>query len=428
MAYLDTYYSRTLAQNTNRPTLLERVTCDTCIIGGGLAGLTTALHLSRAGQKVVLLEAQRIGWGASGRNGGFVSPGFSCDHAGIASRAGAQNARALHALSIEGVRLVRDTISDLSITSASPVSGIMSVLRYDGADMLRAKMARERADHGYELEFMDRDAVREVLRSSRYCQALRDPNAFHMHPLNYLRAMAEEVERLGGQIFEASVATSTQLDAPSKIVSTAQGSVEAKNVLFATGGYTGGLAPALKRSFLPISTFVMLSKPAPDLIREAISTTDAVFDDRRAADYYRVVDGGERLLWGGRISVASPSIKSMIGQLRHQMTTTFPQLEPLDIETAWSGYMAYARHSMPQIGSLQPNVWYCTAFGGHGLDTTAIGGKVIAEAILAQSDRYKLFAPFGLTWTGGKAGLAVAQMTYWKLQLQDWWRERSVSA
>ncbi|TIM18748.1 MAG: FAD-binding oxidoreductase, partial [Mesorhizobium sp.] len=112
-------------------------------------------------------------------------------------------------------------------------------------------------------------------------------------------------------------------------------------------------------------------------------------------------------------------------QLRREMVTTYPQLEKLKTELAWSGLMSYARHLMPQIGALQPGVWYLTAFGGHGINTTAIAGKLIAEAILGESDRYRLFAPFGLAWAGGPAGLAVAQLTYWKLQAQDWWRERA---
>ncbi len=181
----------------------------------------------------------------------------------------------------------------------------------------------------------------------------------------------------------------------------------------------------LKRSFLPIATYVMLSEEAPELIRTAIATTDAIGDNRRAGDYYRLVEGGKRLLWGGRITTRAASPAALAGELRREMVGTYPQLKDLKTELAWSGLMSYARHLMPQIGEMQPGVWHCTAFGGHGLNTTAIGGKLVAEGILGQSDRYKLFKPFGLVWAGGYAGLAVAQLTYWKLQAQDWWRERA---
>jgi gamma-glutamylputrescine oxidase len=168
----------------------------------------------------------------------------------------------------------------------------------------------------------------------------------------------------------------------------------------------------------------MMTEEAPDLIREAIATRDAIGDNRRAGDYYRLVEEGKRLLWGGRITTRAASPAALAQELRREMTGTYPQLRELKTELAWSGLMSYARHLMPQIGEMQPGVWHCTAFGGHGLNTTAIGGKLVAEGILGQSDRYKLLKPFGLVWAGGIAGLATAQLTYWKLQAQDWWRER----
>jgi len=425
MAYPDTYYRRTMADRAARPVLSGTVECDTAIVGGGLAGLSAALQLARAGRRVAVLEAESVGFGASGRNGGFVFPGYAADDGDIARIAGKERARQLHLLSIEGVEFVRDTIGSLGIADAASQPGIMSVLRYDDGENLRAYADKARRDYGYELEYMDRDAVRAVLKSKRYFQALRDPNAFHMHPLNYLRAVAREIERLGGRIFEQSAVTSTDLGGAEKRLGTAAGAVKARDVVFATGGYTGALNGRLKRSFLPIATYVMVSEEAPDLIASAIATADAILDNRRAGDYYRVVDGGRRLLWGGRITTRAASTAGLVKELRAEMVGTYPQLAGLRTELAWSGLMSYARHLMPQVGRMAPGVWYCTAFGGHGLNTTAIGGKVVAEGILGTSERYRLFAPFGLVWAGGLAGLAVAQLTYWKLQAQDWWRERA---
>ena len=375
---------------------------------------------------MIVLEAEKIGFGASGRNGGFVSPGFATDGEAIARTAGAEKARQLHLLSIEGVDFVRDTIRDLEIGDAGVVNGITSVLRQPGgAAELKAYAEKQEKDYGVSLQYLGRDEVRSVLKSERYFEALRNPHAFHMHPLNYVRAMGVEIERLGGRIFEQSRVTGSDLSRPEKSVRTAMGEVRARNVVLTTGGYTGPLIARLRRAFLPIATYVMLTEEAPDLIRTAIATTDAIGDNRRAGDYYRLVDGGKRILWGGRITTRAASTDGVVRELRREMTTTFPQLAGLRTELAWSGLMSYARHLMPQIGELQPGVWHCTAFGGHGLNTTAIGGKVVAEAILGQSDRYKLFAPFGLVWAGGPFGLAAAQLTYWKLQAQDWWRERA---
>jgi gamma-glutamylputrescine oxidase len=425
MRYPDTYYSRTLADQRQRPALSGSIDCDTVVIGGGLAGLTTALQLARGGQKVVVLETEAVGFGASGRNGGFVSAGFATGVEQIAGVAGREAADKLYLMSIEGVEFVRDTIARLAISGADPVDGVISVMRYDDGAGLQSHAAEARQKYGQRLEYLDTGKVREHLKSSRYFHGLRDRQAFHIHPLNYLRAIADEIERLGGLIFEGSRASSTDLVPYRKRVSTSTGTVTSRAVVFATGGYTGPLNPRLKRAMLPIATYVMVSEVAPDLIASAITTRDGIGDNRRAGDYYRLVDGGRRLLWGGRITTRAASTSGLVHELRREMTNTYPQLSSLKTELAWSGLMAYARHLMPQIGEMQPGVWHCTAFGGHGLNTTAIGGKVVAEAILGKSDRHRLFAPFGLDWAGGTAGLAVAQLTYWKLQAQDWWRERA---
>jgi glycine/D-amino acid oxidase-like deaminating enzyme len=207
----------------------------------------------------------------------------------------------------------------------------------------------------------------------------------------------------------------------------AGGQARAPHIIFATGGYTGGLMPVLRRAVLPISTYMMVSEPAPELIATAIRTPEAVLDDRRASDYYRVVDGGKRLLWGGRITTKAASAAGIAAELRAEMEHVYPQLAPLRTEVSWSGQMAYARHLMPQIGKLAPGAWHVTAFGGHGLNTTALAGRVVAEAICGETNRIAAFAPFPLVWAGGAVGLAVAQATYWKLQLQDWWRERAAA-
>lgn len=427
MTYIDTYYRRSLLEDRPRPALEGAEEADVCVVGGGLAGLTAALSLARFGKSVILLEAERIGWGASGRNGGFVSPGYAAGGDTIARRVGPENAAALHRLSIEGMRFVRSEIDAQGLDGIHPVHGILSVLRYSGADELRAYRDSLAQTHDYHLEYLPTEAVRERLHSPRYFQALRDPNAFHFHPLNYVRGLAKAFEALGGRIFEKSRVHSAVLDGPVKTVRAARGSVAVRDVVFCGGGYTDAVVPALRRGMLPIATYVLLTEQAPDRIAEAIRTTDAVGDNRRAGDYYRVVDGGSRILWGGKITTRTAEPRDLAERLRRTMVSTYPQLDGLRVEVAWSGLMSYARHLMPQIGRLAPGVWHATAFGGHGMNTTAIGGLVIAEAIAGQSDRYRLFEPFGLDWNGGPAGHAAVQLTYWWLQAQDRWRERNAA-
>ncbi|HET8726539.1 MAG TPA: FAD-binding oxidoreductase [Alphaproteobacteria bacterium] len=426
-AYVDTYYKRRLTSDAPRPELRGAQTADACIIGGGLAGLTAALELARRGRDVVVLEAQRVAWGASGRNGGFVSPGYSAALNVIERAVGPDDARSLMRLSIEGVDIVSQNISTLGIAEARSVKGLLKTIRYHDPARLKAQQELMERDFGYRLEFRSREEVRQVLLSPKYHQALYDPSSFHFDPLSYARALADEIERLGGRIFEGSAVVEVDLDGPGKVARTAGGSVEAKDLLFACGGYTGRVLPKLARSYIPIATYVLLTEPAKDRIAEAIRTTAGIGDGRRAGDYYRVVDGGERILWGGKITTRTAEPRRLAELLHRTMVSTYPQLKNVKVETAWSGLMSYARHLMPQIGQLRPGVWYCMAFGGHGMNTTAIGGRVIAEAITGEDDRYRRFAPFGLAWNGGPFGIAAVQLTYWKYQMMDFLRERKAA-
>ncbi|MFZ1467997.1 MAG: FAD-binding oxidoreductase [Paracoccaceae bacterium] len=422
--YVDVWYKPKTADAPMRTALVGPTEADVCIIGGGLAGLTAAHDLASAGRKVVLVEARRVGWGASGRNGGFVGSGYSAGYDRMAARVGKDAANALFAMSIEGIRIVADNIRDLNISAAAPCPGILGAVRYDAG--------RDLADHrdwlartfDYHVDHLDRAALARHVTSPRYHQALHDQNAFHFDPLAYCLGLARAAEAKGVGIFETTPAETLEKTNSGWVVTTPIGSITARDVLVTTGGYTDRLVPELNRSFLPIATYVMTTKADPDLIATAIHTTSAIGDDRRAGDYYRLVDGGKRVLWGGKITTRTTEPRHLGKLLHRTMTDTYPQLADLPIDKVWTGLMSYGRHMMPQIGKLRSGLWYCTAFGGHGMNTTAIGGRVIAEGILGQTDRYRQFAPFGLDWVGGLIGMAAVQLTYWQYQAMDIWRER----
>ncbi|WP_293864591.1 FAD-binding oxidoreductase [uncultured Alsobacter sp.] len=422
-AYVDSFYSRTRRPTAPRAALHGSVAVDVAIVGGGLAGLTAAIEIARAGRSVAVIEAERIGWGASGRNGGFVGPGYATSLSHIALMAGRDAAHELYRLSIEGVRIVEENLAALGPTDNVATYGKLSVLRYSDAPALLVRQEMMARDFGYALEFRDRAQVRGMLRSKKYYEALFDPQAFHFHPLNYAVDLAAGIEALGGRIFEGAPVVACDLDGATKVLRTPGGEVRARDVVFATGGYTGSVTPQLRGAMLPIATYVLVTEVAPQRIAEVIGVPYAISDNRRAGDYYRLVDGGRRLLWGGRITTRTSEPARLAEQLRATMVSTYPELAGIGIDAAWSGLMSYARHLMPMIGQAKPNVWHCFGFGGHGLNTTAIGGRVVAEGILGTSDRYRLYAPFGVNWAGGPFGVAAAQMTYWTYQAMDFVRE-----
>lgn len=417
--YPDSYYSRSLAESRIRQAATGSIEVEYLIIGGGLAGLTTAFELAKAGKAPLLLEAEAVAFGASGRNGGFVSPGFACGRNEIVRRIGDATADKLFKLSLDAVDYVRANCKSFgNDADINPVDGIMSVRRNPDADALKQEQ-EWLANRGYETEFLTRDQVQERAQSPYYHEALRSDRSFHIHPLNYARALARAAEEQGAAIHGNSVVRELTEIADGFIALTDTARVKARNVIVTTGGYTGSLIPKLRHAYVPVATYVMMSEQAPELISTAIRTRDGIGDNRRAGDYYRLIENGQRLLWGGAITIRDRNPKGVTEYLRRGMVETYPQLKNLKFEAAWSGWMSYARHKMPQIGQMGNGLWYATAFGGHGLNTTAMAGRLIAQALTNHSDDWKLFSPWGLSWTGGPVGKLAAQATYHWLQWQD---------
>ncbi|MGE8149790.1 NAD(P)/FAD-dependent oxidoreductase [Pseudomonas vancouverensis] len=422
-SYNNNYYTATMNATAERAALSRHVQADVCIIGAGLAGLSTAWELLARGRSVVLLEAGRVAWGASGRNGGFVLQGWSEGLSAIERRCGPATAAALFKLSLEGVDSVRDMIARHRFTGCAATPGKLSVVRYEDGDNLKRVRDRMARDFDFHLDYLDRQAVQDKLKTERYFQALRDSHGFHFHPLNYCLGLAGLIERNGGMIHEQSAMVSVDSRDGRHRVSTDRGTVDCATVVYCCGGYGGPEFGKLHRAFLPIATYAVLTEPLGERLADVMRTTDAVGDNRRASDYYRIVEG-DRLLWGGRITTRNLQDEKRLGQLlTADILDVYPQLRGIRIDKAWSGLMGYARHKMPHIGPLGKGLWACTSFGGHGMNTAPIGGRVIAEAICGETDRYRLFDAYGLQWNGGPLGPAAAQTIYAGLKLMDMFQE-----
>lgn len=420
--YPSTLYAATADLPPRRPPLTGERRVENAVIGGGLAGLTTALELVRERKEVVLLEAERIGWGASGRNGGFVSAGFARSIGELAEIAGRDKAKELYQLSREGAAYVRKEVGALC-PEALMGEGWLLVQRYPNAEGALRNLESLHAITDAPREHWPAERTRAVLRSERYFDALYDPEAFHIHPLRYCLALAWAIEEKGGVICEGSRVRSIRADGRTRRIETASGTLIAENVILATSAYDRHLVKEIGRAVLPVATYVAVTEPLGPRLKDIVGTGSAISDDRRAGDYYRVVDQ-DRLLWGGRITTRRSEPGGLAERMRGDMVSVYPQLGRPRIDFAWPGQMAYALHKMPIITRVDRGLWALTAFGGHGLNTTAMAGRLVARAITRRDDRFRLFSDFGPRWVGGPLGQAGVQLSYWGMQIRDRIEER----
>ncbi len=413
------WYEATAERGPPLPKLTSTTGVDVCVVGGGLAGLTTALELARAGKRVALLEAQRVAWGASGRNGGFVSSGFALGIGDVVQKVGLKNAQALYVLSRRGVDYVRETIEKHDATIRMG-KGLRVCVRYDDSGGLH-NHGRDLNDRfGEDVDLSSTAETRQLLDSPRYFNSIALRTAFHIHPLRYALLLLRLCLEHGVQVFEHTAARSAETLASRFRISTDHGTIDADHVVHCVSSLDRKLHPATGRAILPVATYVAVTEP---LQQTSIRTAEAVADTRRAGDYYRLIDGG-RLLWGGRITTRISAPARLADVMRRDIISTFPDLGQPQVNFAWAGLMGYALHKMPLIGRDAEGQWFATAFGGHGLNTTAMAGQLIAAAIAHGDDRYQQFAPFAPHWAFGPLGRLGVQGSYWWMQAKDWRDER----
>jgi len=388
----DSWYEATARRQAAQPALAGDVEADVCVVGGGIAGCSTALHLAERGYRVVLLEAERVGFGASGRSGGQLIPGYASGMAKLAAQLGKADARRLWDFSVEGVELTRDLVERHRI-DCDLVWGHMHVgIKPRQRDELKEWQREQEDDFGYrKLRFVERDEVEQWIASKRYIAGLYDTGAGHLHPLRFTIGLGQAAIAAGAQLCENSCVTRIERGA-TVTVRTERGSVRAKYVALCANIGHNELSRTLARKTIGIASYIVATKPlgaerAEALLRDNI----AVADINWIIDYYRR-SPDHRLLFGGRVSYSGIDPLGTARATRQRMLNVFPQLADAEIEYAWGGIIDISMSRAPNFGRLDPNIYFLQGFSGHGMVLTSIAGKIIAESIAGQAERFDIFA------------------------------------
>jgi glycine/D-amino acid oxidase-like deaminating enzyme len=406
-----TWYEATRVASPPRPRLAYDIDVDVCVIGAGLAGLTVAREVAQRGWSVAVLEGGGVAQAASGRNTGFVLPGFSESIDDMVERIGLDHTKQLWALSEQGLDYVRRTIDETGMPGVNPVPGWLHVYQTDNASEIKAYVERLRWI-GADAEMWTTAQVREQLVNRRYFNAVHFRNAFHIHPLNYALGLAALAEKAGARIFEDTPALSVDPAGVRKRVVTPNARVRAAKVVLAGNVQLGALMPEISATLLPVTTFVMVTEPLGPALHELVRYRGAISDTNRADNHYRIV-GGDRLQWSGRMRAWQADPRWFKRGLIADIRRNYPELGPVEVAHIWRGTLGRTIHRMPQIGEISDGVWLASGFGGHGLNTTAMGGDLVARGIVEDDQTWRLFAPYELVWAGGKLGSVVAQGLYW---------------
>ncbi len=412
-----TYYSATGNPAPARPSLAGSHSCDVCVVGGGIAGTSAALHLAERGFAVILLEAQQIGWGASGRSGAQVLPGVAVSQENLEKLLGAGDARKVWDVSVAGMRLVHELIARHGIDGQYVAGHMLTAVKPRQIHELRVHLDDLQQRYGYAgVRYMPQDEVRSVLASNRYSGALYDANAGHIHPLNYTLGLAAAAERLGARIFEGTRAMAFNGRAPVR-VRTPGGEVRCRHLVLCGNVYLGSIAPQLQARIMTVGTCMVASEPLGAERAQALITNNAAVADMNwVLDYFRR-SADHRLLFGGRVTYAGFDPDRIAAATRKRMVLVFPQLKDVNVEFAWGGEVDITRNRAPDFGRLNPEVYYLQGFSGHGIALAGMAGKLVSEAIAGDAARFDVFAriPHG-GFPGGQAlrrpALVLAMLYY----------------
>ncbi len=414
------WYAWSANDKTIRPTLEGTLEADICVVGAGFSGLSAALTLVEKGYSVIVLEGERIGFGASGRNGGQIVNGYSRDIGTIARRYGPDKAAKLGAMSLEGGHIIRERVAKYDIACDLRQGGFFAAFTEKQIREMEAHKATWEK-HGHTgLQMVSKAEVHRYARSDRYVGGMIDTLGGHFHPLNYALGEAAVIERLGGRIFENSRVLKIDTGA-SPSVQTAKGSVKAKYVLVCGNAYLGETLPEVSSRMMPVSSQVLTTEPLDARLLESLLPADYCVEDANyVLDYYRRT-ADNRLLYGGGINYGGRDPKDIVAYIQPNLVKTFPQLAGVKIDFAWSGNFALTLTRIPHIGRLSPTVYFSHGDSGHGVTTTQLLGKILGEAVSGQAERFDVWASLpNLPFPGGKTfRVPLTMLGAWWYGLRD---------
>ncbi|MFM2480638.1 NAD(P)/FAD-dependent oxidoreductase [Celerinatantimonas sp. YJH-8] len=390
--HAQSYYAATANQNFSFEPLQGKITADVCVIGSGITGVSAALDLAEQGYRVVVLEAERVGWGASGRSGGQAIFGWGCEQYALEKMVGLENAKQFWNIAQEGLELTKSSIRKHQIDCdwRDGMAHLGLKPRHDRE--LKEWQHKLENTYGYSsLTYWDQNAVREHIGSPLYTSGLFDQNSGHLHPLNYTLGLVKAAQAAGVQFYEDSRVISLKQGDPAR-VQTAQGEVTANYVLMACNAYLEGLSGYLVSRVMPVGTYIAATKPlGKDRCEQLMKDNIAACDINFVLDYYRC-SADHRMLFGGRVSYSGIDPRNLEYAMRPRMEKVFPQLKGVEIDYTWGGFVGITMNRAPHFGKLASNIFYAQGFSGHGIAATNIAGKLMSEAIVSTSERLDLFS------------------------------------
>jgi gamma-glutamylputrescine oxidase len=420
--HIDSYYAASSRHlQLNRSSLQESLDVDVCVVGAGFFGLYTALELAKAGKRVVIVEASRVGWGASGRNGGQMIIGFPCGMQRLKGVMGADRAKHMFDASREAVADIRGIMADHQI-DCDLVQGHLevAVLKRRVADL--TDWIEECVDEwGYDkLQLIEKKDLGGYVNSARFQAGIVDPEGCHIHPLKYVLGLARAVESHGVRIFEQSKVDGYLERSGHIQVDVGHHQVRCHQLVLATNAYVDKLDPKLASRTLPVGTFIGTTAPLGEAVaRSLIPGNHAVYDNQFILEYFRMT-ADHRLLFGGKCTYLGGTPANLADSMKRNISRVFPQLADVQMDYAWGGHIDITMRRMPDWGQRDQRVFWAQGFCGHGLVPTRVAAKVVADKMLARSDELDWFAPIvNPPFPGGEAvgGLMQAVgMTYYRVR------------